>query len=143
MFVLDSRLRNDTLVVGQLPLSSVLLSKDSNYPWCILVPRRNNIREIYQLERADRLQLLEESCILSEVMDGLFKPSKMNVAALGNMVPQLHLHHIARYENDPAWPGPIWGAATANPYTDKQGSKRLDELQRALAGANCSFEANG
>ena len=119
MFTLHERLVADSTQIGELPLCTLLLINDANYPWLVLVPRRPEIREIYQLETTDRVQLLEESCVLSEVMDAVFTPLKMNVAALGNMVPQLHLHHIARFSDDPAWPNPVWGAVPAKAYDDE------------------------
>ena len=90
MFSLHPPLLADSVIVGKFPLSLLLLSKDANYPWCILVPEREDIREIHHLDDEDQLQLVKESCRLSEVMTSLFDAHKMNVAALGNMVPQLH-----------------------------------------------------
>ncbi|MCE2026885.1 HIT domain-containing protein [Sessilibacter corallicola] len=134
MFTLDPILESDTVLIGHFSLSLVLLSKDSNYPWCILVPQKPNIREIFQLDPEDRSKLLEESCTLSETMVALFQPDKMNVAALGNMVPQLHLHHIARFKDDPAWPSPIWGAKAATPYTEEALAEIVSKLRSALSG---------
>jgi diadenosine tetraphosphate (Ap4A) HIT family hydrolase len=136
MFTLDPTLESDTVLIGHFPLSLVLLSKDSNYPWCILVPQKPNVREIFQLDPVDKAQLLEESCTLSETMVALFQPVKMNVAALGNMVPQLHLHHIARFKDDPAWPSPIWGAKPATPYTETTLAEIVAKLRSALSGDN-------
>src|SRR5690554_205068 len=100
-FQLDARLAQDCQVVGDLPLCRLLLMKDANYPWCILVPRRSGVREWHHLSDEDRVDLLAESCRLASVMENLFQPHKLNVAALGNLVPQLHVHHIARYTDDP------------------------------------------
>ena len=94
MFKLHEKLDEDCLLVGQFDLSLLLISRDANYPWLILVPKRENITEIYQLNDIDRQQLLHESCVLSQVMTELFAPDKLNIAALGNVVPQLHIHHI-------------------------------------------------
>ena len=116
MFELDPRLAADSVVIGDLPLCRVLLARDANYPWLILVPRRADVTEIYQLNDADRAQLMAESCRVAEAMAGEFAPTKMNVANLGNVVPQLHIHHVARFEGDAAWPGPIWGAHPAKSY---------------------------
>lgn len=107
----------DCILLGRFPLSRLLLMNDSNYPWFILVPDREGIREIYQLDEADRVQLLGESCALAEFLMRHFDGDKLNVAALGNQVPQLHLHHIVRYESDPAWPGPVWGRHPPVPYS--------------------------
>ena len=117
MFQLHERLLADTVLIGEFPLSLVLLSKDANYPWVILVPARAGVKEIYQLDQEDRLQLLHESCLVAEAMEALFKPHKLNIATIGNVVPQLHMHHVARLETDAAWPGPVWGAVSALQYS--------------------------
>ena len=140
MFELHPQLQKDTALVGNFPLSLVLLSRDANYPWCVLVPRREDIREIYHLNEEDRLQLMRESCHLAEVMAGLFSPDKMNTAALGNQVPQLHLHHVARYCDDPAWPGPIWGAVASKLYQPEELEDRVSRLRSALAGDDFTTE---
>lgn len=141
MFELDARLEQDSVTLGQLPLCLVLLSQDANYPWCILVPKREGVREIHGLNKADRLQLLEESCAVAKLMEKLFHPDKMNVAALGNMVPQLHLHHVARFENDPAWPRPVWGVVEASTYSEELLERRTQVLQIALTKENIGFES--
>lgn len=128
MFELHPQLVQDTLVVGDFPLCRLLLCNDSNYPWFIMVPRRAGIREIYELEDRDQRQLLKESSQLSEVLVKAFQADKLNIAALGNMVPQLHIHHIVRYKTDPAWPKPVWGLFPATPYT-------VRALQETIANA--------
>jgi diadenosine tetraphosphate (Ap4A) HIT family hydrolase len=133
MFELHLRLQSDTALIGQLPLCSALLSRDANYPWVILVPRRAGITEIYQLNPEDRQQLLLESCVLAEAMEAIFRGDKLNIAAIGNLVPQLHLHHVVRYKSDAAWPGPVWGAVEAVAYSDALLQQRLTELRRGLA----------
>lgn len=132
MFKLHERLDNDCLLVGQFDLSLLLISHDANYPWLILVPKRENITEIFQLEPEDRQQLLHESCVLSQAMTELFAPDKLNIAALGNMVSQLHVHHIARYQSDPAWPNPIWGAVSPDAYDPDMLSARCENLRQRL-----------
>ena len=134
MFQLHERLMTDTLLVGEFPLCLLLLSRDANYPWTILVPKRADIKEIYQLNSADRQQLLHESCVLAESMQGLFSPDKLNIATIGNMVPQLHMHHVARSTTDAAWPGPVWGAVPAMGYGDQALASIKVSLQTALAG---------
>ena len=119
-FALDPRLARDTIVLGTFPLSLLLLMNDATYPWLILVPQRPASREIFQLDAADQLQLLRESSHLAEVLSGLFHPDKLNIAALGNVVPQLHLHHIVRYRYDPAWPAPVWGKGPPIFYEPEQ-----------------------
>lgn len=139
MFILDSRLRDDCYLIGRFSLSLLLLSKDANYPWLILVPERENVVEIFHLSREDRGQLMHESCRLADVMTSVLDADKINVAALGNQVPQLHLHHIARYRDDPAWPHPIWGRQAPAVYTTKSLQALVEKLTNALAGEG--FEA--
>ncbi|MCW8194681.1 HIT domain-containing protein [Proteobacteria bacterium 005FR1] len=134
MFSLHPQLEKDTVVLGRFPLSLVLLSRDANYPWCILVPRREAMREIHHLGDEDRMQLMRESCHLAEVMVDLFVPDKMNVAVLGNRVEQLHMHHVARFASDPAWPGPVWGAVEGKSYARGELDELVGRLQSALAG---------
>ena len=116
MFELHPRLQADTQPLGDLPLCRVLLARDSQYPWLILVPRIADLREIHHLAPEQQQQLMQESCAVAALMEQALSPDKINVAALGNMVPQLHLHHVARFTTDPAWPGPIWGAHPAVAY---------------------------
>ncbi|HEY8941379.1 MAG TPA: HIT family protein [Cellvibrio sp.] len=134
MFELHPRLAQDSVVIGEFELSLLLLSRDANYPWCILVPKREDIYEIHHLSEEEQLQLIRESCRLSEVMTSLFDADKMNVAALGNVVRQLHVHHIARFTDDPAWPQPIWGKLPARDYTEEDFAERIKRLQNALVG---------
>ncbi|MGO1247754.1 MAG: HIT domain-containing protein [Oceanisphaera sp.] len=115
-FHLHPQLAADTQCVGELPLSLVLLANDCQYPWLILVPKRADIREIHHLSEADQQQLMRESCAVASLMELGLDAEKINVAALGNMVPQLHLHHVARFSTDAAWPAPIWGKHTAIAY---------------------------
>ena len=128
MFQLHPQLKADTVLVGRFPLSLLLLSKDANYPWCILVPQRAEVQEIYQLDNSDRQQLLQESCVLAETLAKLFAADKINVATIGNMVPQLHMHHVARFKSDVAWPRPIWGAVDASAYQEGMLARRVEEL---------------
>ena len=132
-FVLHERLAADTELIGDWPLARVLLMNDAHYPWCILVPRRADMREIYQLDTADRSQLLAESCALGQSLMTLFSGDKLNVAALGNMVPQLHMHHIVRFAGDAAWPGPVWGKLPAKAYAAAELTALLVKLRGALA----------
>ena len=108
-FQLHERLQQDCILIGRFSLCQLLMMNDSQFPWFILVPERADIKEIYQLSVADRQLLSVESCFLAENMADLFKAHKMNMAAIGNMVPQLHIHHIVRYQTDKAWPAPVWG----------------------------------
>lgn len=115
-FALHQQLAADTFVLGELPLCLVLLANDSQYPWLILVPKRENLREIHHLSSAEQQQLMSESCAVARILESELAAEKINVAALGNMVPQLHVHHVARFSSDAAWPAPIWGKLPAKPY---------------------------
>ncbi len=132
MFQLHPQLAKDCIEVGDFPLSKVILVNDCLYPWVILVPKREGIREVYELAIADQQRLLGESSAVSEAMAERFSADKMNVAALGNMVPQLHIHHIVRYKNDVAWPKPVWGMVDALVYTEEKLVDQLHILQKIL-----------
>ena len=127
-FELDPRLAADTVLVGETPLNQVLLIRDARYPWLILVPRRSDVTEPFELSEADQAQLWQESMRLGEAMKAHFAADKLNIAALGNQVAQLHVHHIARFHTDDAWPGPVWGVGSAVPYS----GTALDTLVREL-----------
>lgn len=116
MFKLDSRLAADTAYVGDLELCQVLLMNDRQFPWLILVPMRAAVSEVTALSEAEQRVLWQESAHVSTVMQSLFQPDKMNIASLGNVVAQLHVHHIARYKTDVAWPHPVWGRQPAMAY---------------------------
>lgn len=135
MFELNPRLEADTFLIGDLPLSRLLLMNDSRYPWIILVPRINDITEIHHLNEVDRQQLMKESCLVAEFIENNFSIDKMNVGVLGNIVPQLHMHHIGRSEQDPAWPGPVWGHSSATPYTEEQAEKQIPIFRKILSPA--------
>jgi diadenosine tetraphosphate (Ap4A) HIT family hydrolase len=105
---------------------------DANYPWLILVPDRDNITEIYQLSEADQAQLIRESSLVAKMLSDHFNADKINIAALGNVVPQLHIHHIARYRHDAAWPKPVWGQVPSQPYSEEAQMNVLDKLRAAL-----------
>lgn len=132
MFVLDSRLQQDTLVIGDFPLCRLLLSNDSNYPWFILVPRRADIVEVFDLDAEDQLRLWQETTLLSQLLKNLFNADKLNVAALGNVVSQLHMHVIVRQRTDAAWPAPVWGKHPAQPYTAQQYTLIKEQLRKVL-----------
>ena len=131
-FVLHPILATDCHVVGDWGLSRVLLLDDCRYPWLLLVPRCPNLTEIYQLPAEDRAVLLEESCRLGEFLMDSFDGDKLNIGALGNLVPQLHLHHVVRRAGDPAWPGPVWGHSPAQAYEDEPLTERLGLLRGGL-----------
>ena len=114
---LHPQLAKDCIVLGRFDLCLLLLLNDSQYPWFILVPERENIREIHHLSINAQQLLMHESSTLAQAIEDIFQADKINVAALGNMVPQLHIHHIARFKDDIAWPKPVWGLFPAKPYT--------------------------
>ncbi|MDX2470673.1 MAG: HIT family protein [SAR324 cluster bacterium] len=116
-FTLDSRLEEGLTYLGELDLCQVRLMPDSECPWVVLIPKRPDVKEIHQLSPNHQQTLMKEIAHYSSLLEGLFTPDKINVGALGNMVPQLHIHIIARYKSDRAWPGPIWGI---DGPTDKQ-----------------------
>lgn len=132
MFALDSRLQQDTLVMGDFPLSRLLLMNDSRYPWFILVPRRADVSELFQLNELDRAQLWQETNDLAELLKDAFIADKMNVATLGNVVSQLHMHVVARYRDDEVWPAPVWGRGEAVAYLPEQVQAVRERLRLAL-----------
>lgn len=132
VFALDSRLQQDTLTIGDFPLCRLLLSNDANYPWFILVPRRDDISELFQLDVADQQQLWQETTALAELLKDLFDADKLNVATLGNVVAQLHMHVIVRKRDDAAWPAPVWGKHPAKPYSAEQVAAIRERLRLVL-----------
>ena len=128
MFHLHDRLEADTAPVAQLPLCRVLLMDNRVWPWLILVPAQPGLTEIHQLSREDQHRLMDEIALSSRTLEALFIPDKINVGALGNLVPQLHVHVIARSKADPAWPGPVWGSGFAERY----GPEERDSLIRKI-----------
>jgi diadenosine tetraphosphate (Ap4A) HIT family hydrolase len=131
-FQLHPRLEQDCITVGCFELCRLLMMNDSQYPWFILVPERTGLQEIYQLNKAERELLTEESSYLAENLATLYKADKMNIAAIGNMVPQLHIHHIVRYKSDKAWPAPVWGKFDAVPYSERQMTDTLTRVKTRL-----------
>ena len=132
MFQLHPKLAKDCIDVGDFPLSKVILLNDCHYPWIILVPKKQAVQEIYELSSKDQQQLVIESSAVSAAMAEHFSADKMNVAALGNVVPQLHIHHIVRYKNDVAWPKPVWGVVDGTIYTEEKLADQLHVFQKIL-----------
>ncbi len=132
MFALDSRLQQDCLLIGDFPLCRLLLMNDSHYPWFILVPRREEVSELFQLDAADQRQLWHETTLLAETLKDTFAADKMNVATLGNVVSQLHMHVIVRRRDDAAWPAPVWGRHPSQAYADEQVRQLKDKLRLVL-----------
>jgi diadenosine tetraphosphate (Ap4A) HIT family hydrolase len=134
-FQLDSRLDADTIPIGDLSLSSILLLNDARFPWFVLVPRLDGVSELTDLSDEQAVELMREIRIATGVMIDLAKPDKVNVGALGNMVPQLHVHVIGRFLSDPAWPGPVWGHGTRTPYPDHAASALIERAATLFAAA--------
>ena len=131
-FKLDVRLVEDTIYLLELSLCRVLLMNDSRYPWLILVPRYNGLKEIHDLSKGDQGNLMFEITKTTRIIEQLFTPDKINVAALGNSVSQLHIHIIARFKTDEAWPGPVWGIGSSQIYSDDKGNHLADLLVNSL-----------
>ena len=132
-FRLDPQLAADTRHIATLTLCDVLLMNDANYPWLILVPRVEDATELTDLDAVQRAALTAEIDRACRALQASVQPHKLNVAALGNVVPQLHVHVIARYRDDIAWPRPVWGTATAQPYTPEALVDRVKTLRDALS----------
>ena len=117
-FTLADQIENDSVFLRDLPLSQLRLQNQSLVPWLILVPRRADVTEMHHLSAEDCAQLMREITMASRALEKLFTPDKINVGALGNYVPQMHVHVIGRFKNDPVWPQPVWGKLSAKPYTE-------------------------
>jgi diadenosine tetraphosphate (Ap4A) HIT family hydrolase len=133
-YELHPQLAADTHPVATFALCDLRLMDDANYPWLVLVPRLPEARDMVDLDQAQRHALSDEIDNASRALRDAFQPFKLNVAALGNLVPQLHVHVIARYENDPAWPSPVWGRVAARPYTPELLVERIALLRETLLG---------
>ena len=127
-FILDNRLKADTLFVGDLPLSRVLLMNNAYFPWVILVPRIEGISELFQLTEEDLLNFHNESNYFLEAMSNAYNADKMNIASLGNIVSQLHTHVIVRYKNDEALPSPVWSFQKTQKYQSDAAKIEIDKL---------------
>jgi diadenosine tetraphosphate (Ap4A) HIT family hydrolase len=135
VFELDPQLEADTFPVGITSLNRILLMNDSRFPWLILVPERPDIREPFELTDEDQRTLMQESMITGKSLKALFNAHKLNIAALGNQVSQLHIHHIARFRTDAAWPRPVWGVGAAEPYEAEALRERVALLREVLSNA--------
>ena len=136
MFALNPQLAADTHLLGELPLCRVLLMNDQQYPWLILVPRRADVSEVFELSEADQALLWQETRLVAEKLKDAFGADKINIATLGNVVSQLHMHVIARFTTDAAWPAPVWGRHAAKAYSAEQ----LAELKQKLSVLGDFFE---
>ena len=133
-FTLHPTLAADCVTLGNLPICTVLLNKQfSQFPWLILVPRRTGCRDLTDVPPMDFPMMMDEVAYVNDALKAYTKPTKMNVAAIGNLVPQLHIHIIARTEGDECWPKPVWGHANPQPYTEKHLEKAV-EAYKAMLG---------
>jgi len=132
-FVVDNRIHSSSFLLGRWALSDVYLKNDASFPWFILVPREVNVQEIYQLSVAQRHVLMDEIATLSVIVEDYFKPEKLNIGALGNIVSQLHIHVVGRFKTDKAWPQGIWQPdLTVVPYSAKQGTDLVQILSKKI-----------
>ncbi|MFD2264891.1 HIT domain-containing protein [Lacibacterium aquatile] len=131
-FILDPRLDADTTLLGRMGICRVLLMNDARYPWLILVPERNGLADLIDLTPEDEAAVWKSVRAVSEALKSITSPVKLNVGALGNVVRQLHIHILARYESDEAWPGPVWGKGTARPYEEAARDALIAALRKAL-----------
>ncbi len=131
-FQLHQQLQKDCISLGRLSLCRLLLMNDKQFPWFILVPEIDGITEIFQLNNAQRGILIEESCYLAENLNSIYKADKLNIAAIGNVVPQLHIHHVVRYRTDKAWPTPVWGKFAAVPYSEEELASLISLITRTI-----------
>lgn len=132
VFTLHPRLAADTVELARWPMCRVLLMNDANYPWLILVPQKPDLRELHHLSPENQATLMAEVSRAARALETVYTPTKINVAALGNVVEQLHVHVIARFADDAAWPGPIWGKVPVAPYDDDALRQTTAKLKAAL-----------
>jgi len=132
VFVLNSQLVDETLFIGEFPLCTALLMNNKLYPWVVLVPKLHDVTEIMDLETQERITLMEEIALASKVMKNTYWPDKLNIASLGNNVPQLHIHIIARFKTDDIWPEPVWGKGF-KPYSEQGRQEALEVLRREFS----------
>ena len=131
-WTLSAQLKTDTIDIGDLPLSRVLIIKDAHYPWLLLVPRRADIIEIIDLSEVEQAQLMTEVCRVARALKDITTCDKLNIAALGNLVPQLHVHVIARRAGDAAWPRPVWGVMPPLPHDAEEVQNFINALRRKI-----------
>ena len=141
-FELHERLAADTSSLGELPLSRLLMSRDGRYPWFLLVPRIAGLRELHELDDAGRHRLSDESAALSRALLKVFGGDKLNVAAIGNLVPQLHLHHVVRFADDDAWPAPVWGHSPPLALADDEAQRRRQAVSASLRAAGIALRTD-
>jgi diadenosine tetraphosphate (Ap4A) HIT family hydrolase len=134
-FALDPRIATDSIAIGELSLCAVRLFDDARFPWFLLVPRRPGLVELTDLNDEDATDLMAEVRVAARVMTSLAKPDKINIGSLGNVVPQLHVHIVARFRSDPAWPGPVWGQGARTPYPEHAAAALIERAGALFASA--------
>ena len=132
MFVLDPRIKTDSIFICDLELCQLRVQNDQRYPWLVLVPKVTNATEVHELSTEMQAQLMAESSAVAEVLKAHTGCTKINVANLGNVVSQLHWHVLARFENDLTWPGPVWGVGAAKPYEEKELARFIEQIKASL-----------
>lgn len=135
-FQLDKRLASGSILIAQADFIQIRLSNDARYPWILLVPSINNISEVYELSMQQQHHVLAVSNLVSKALIEVFKPDKLNIAAIGNIVKQLHIHHVARFKYDEAWPAPIWGLGEEKAYAPEIRSERIASICEAIESLN-------
>lgn len=133
-FKLHKQLAHDTIQIGDLPLCKILLMNDARFPWLILVPRRESVSEAFDLSMNDQQLLWQEAALVAEKLKAFTVADKMNLATLGNQVPQLHIHVVARFKDDAAWPAPVWGVGKTVAYPEKEQLKSVIDLHDLFSG---------
>jgi diadenosine tetraphosphate (Ap4A) HIT family hydrolase len=132
MFILNSQLQANSFFISDLKISRLLLMNDSNYPWLILVPRESDLIELTDLSLEDQIEVLREINLVGKILQENFGAEKLNIAALGNVVSQLHIHVIARKKNDATFPKPVWGNAVAKPYAEQDAQDFIKKIKSLL-----------
>lgn len=132
MFTLNSKLEADTFFICDLKVSRLLLMNDSNYPWLILVPRQDDLLELTNLSFEEQTEILREINLLGKILKENFAVEKLNIGALGNVVKQLHIHVIGRFQNDASFPKPVWGAVASKPYTESAAQDLIKKIKSLL-----------
>lgn len=132
--IIDHRLTSNSTFITDLKLSHVRLHHNAAFPWFLLIPKIENVSELIDLTPIDQHLLMKEISLISQAVRHIFQPKKLNVASLGNIVPQLHIHIIARYENDGAWPDPIWSSGISKNYEEDLKDQRIAQMKGALCG---------
>ena len=131
-FELHPQLAQDCVEVLDWPLCKLLLMNNAQVPWFILVPRVAGVEELHELDGQKQFQLLQEIELASSYLQHVYKPHKLNVAAIGNKVRQLHIHVVARQEDDACWPEPVWGNLQSQPYAEQKLAELVGQLRKAL-----------